>query len=102
MRGDCFILTESVMNKLLAAAALAAVVATPAFAQYGGQSVDQLPQPNKYGQPGHMAASGHHVIHGHSSNSSNDVYDTEGFYVGSDPDPLIRDELRRDHNGRGY
>jgi hypothetical protein len=90
------------MNKLLAAAALAAVIATPALAQYGGQSVDQLPRQYQSGQPSHVTGSGRHVVHGHSANPANDVYDTEGRYVGSDPDPLVRDELSRDHNGRGY
>ena len=38
----------------------------------------------------------------HSPNPAYDVYDTEGHYVGSDPDPRVRDELFFDHNGRGY
>jgi hypothetical protein len=33
----------------------------------------------------------------HSANSAWDVYDTRGQYVGSDPDPFIRDSLARDH-----
>jgi hypothetical protein len=32
----------------------------------------------------------------HSPNPAWDVYNSEGHYVGSDPDPLVRDELRRD------
>ena len=31
-----------------------------------------------------------------SINRRNDVYDQRGNYVGSDPDPRIRDQLRRD------
>ncbi len=31
-----------------------------------------------------------------SSNPAFDVYDTSGYYVGSDPDPFIRGQLRRD------
>jgi hypothetical protein len=32
----------------------------------------------------------------HSPNPAWDVYNSLGYYIGSDPDPLIRDELRRD------
>jgi hypothetical protein len=32
----------------------------------------------------------------HSPNPAWDVYDIDGTYIGSDPDPLIRSELRRD------
>lgn len=32
----------------------------------------------------------------YSTNPSNDVYDTRGWYVGSDPDPTIRSMLARD------
>jgi hypothetical protein len=32
----------------------------------------------------------------HSSNPAFDVYDPGGRYVGSDPDPFIRSQLRRD------
>ena len=31
-----------------------------------------------------------------SARGSNDVYDIRGRYVGSDPDPFIRDQLARD------
>jgi len=31
----------------------------------------------------------------HSPNPSYDVYDTQGNYVGSDPDPFIRNDLAR-------
>jgi hypothetical protein len=90
------------MNKIVAAAALAVVISSPAFAQYGGQSVDQLPRQYQSSQPTNRTTGGRHVMERHSTNPAFDVYDTEGHYVGSDPDPLIRDELRRDYNGRGY
>jgi hypothetical protein len=32
----------------------------------------------------------------HSPNPAWDVYGIDGQYIGSDPDPLIRSELRRD------
>ena len=31
----------------------------------------------------------------HSPNPANDVYDTQGRYISSDPDPFIRNELAR-------
>ena len=33
----------------------------------------------------------------HSSNPAWDVYDYRGHYIGSDPDPLVRMDLLRDH-----
>ena len=33
---------------------------------------------------------------GYSTNRAHDVYDTQGNYIGSDPDPFIRNELMRD------
>ena len=36
----------------------------------------------------------------HSPNPAWDVYDTDGAYIGSDPDPFIRNELARDRPGR--
>jgi hypothetical protein len=35
--------------------------------------------------------------HPHSRNPAYDVYDTRGHYIGSDPDPFIRDQLARGH-----
>jgi len=32
----------------------------------------------------------------HSSNPAYDVYNVNGRYIGSDPDPFIRSQLRRD------
>jgi len=36
----------------------------------------------------------------HSSNPANDVYDTTGRYLGSDPDPLVRFDLVRNPPNR--
>jgi hypothetical protein len=36
----------------------------------------------------------------HSTNPAYDVYDTQGNYVGSDPDPFIRNDLARGRDGR--
>ena len=83
------------MKIFLAGAALAAALASPAVAQTA----------NHYTVPGvRYAPNGHHEYiyppdnHVHSPNPANDVYDTRGRYIGSDPDPFIRDYLAR---GRG-
>ena len=91
------------MNKLIAAVALASVISSPAFAQhrvvrhngsdaYAAYSSSPDGRPDLYRAP----------VRPHSSNPAYDVYDTEGHYVGSDPDPRVREELQFDHNGRGY
>jgi hypothetical protein len=85
---------DTSMKILLAGAALAAALASPAVAQTA----------NHYTVPGaRYAPNGHHEYiyppdnHAHSSNPANDVYDTRGRYIGSDPDPFIRDSLARGH-----
>jgi hypothetical protein len=49
-------------------------------------------------------AAAHVVVHPahsvHSPNPAYDVYDTSGQYVGSDPDPFIRNTLRYDEGER--
>jgi hypothetical protein len=60
---------------LVAAAVLSAVLASPALAQTAPQQREQ-----------------------HSVNPSYDVY-LNGQYVGSDPDPNIRLQLRREFEG---
>ncbi|PWT90437.1 MAG: hypothetical protein C5B56_05410 [Proteobacteria bacterium] len=90
------------MKKLFAAVALAAVVSSPALAQYGTQ-YDRTERAQQYDRATHGSANQDwRTLRRHSPNPAYDVYDNEGFYVGSDPDPLVRDALRRDHNGRGY
>jgi hypothetical protein len=76
------------MKMLLAAVGVAAVVASPALAQTIG--------------PWQRTQSGYPYIYppdnrAHSANPRDDVYDTRGRYVGSDPDPFIRDQLARGH-----
>jgi hypothetical protein len=84
------------MIKLLASVALAAAIASPALAQTanGGQSrfssAYVSPYANSYGyQEGRMR----------SNNPGHDVYSTTGHYLGSDPDPTVRNQLARDPNG---
>jgi hypothetical protein len=81
------------MKILIATVALAAAVATPALAQ------TRMTVPYSYDNG---AASGYGYVapwdrHAWSSNPANDVYDTRGRYIGSDPDPFIRDQLARGH-----
>jgi hypothetical protein len=83
------------MKMLLTGAMLAAVFASPAFAQTA----------NHYTYPSaRYAPNSHHEYvypsdnHAHSANPANDVYDIRGRYVGSDPDPFIRDYLARGHS----
>jgi hypothetical protein len=72
---------EDVMNikSLVAAAVIATVIASPALAQRAPQR--QQPQ--------------------HSPNPAYDVY-VDGQYVGSDPDPNIRAQLRRRQPGGSW
>ena len=80
------------MRTLLAGIAVAAALASPALAQ----TTHHYQSP--YAQ---FLPNGRHMYiyppdnHAHSSNPANDVYDTRGRYVGSDPDPFIRDSLAR-------
>jgi hypothetical protein len=89
------------MKMLLATVAVAAtVVASPAFAQTtnGWQSNGRNPYA-AYSAPyadTFAYSNGYRNNRRHSSSSSFDVYDTSGRYVGSDPDPTIRDMLARD------
>jgi hypothetical protein len=76
------------MNVLIATVALAAIVATPALAQTADRRLPQrnLQSDQFYGQG---------VERPHSINPAYDVYDG-GKYIGSDPDPNVRLQLRRD------
>ena len=82
------------MKTLLAGAALAVTLASPALAQ----TVHHYTYPSARYAPnsaqGYIYPPDNHV---HSANPGNDVYDIRGRYIGSDPDPLIRDSLARSH-----
>jgi hypothetical protein len=84
------------MKTLVAAVALVAAIASPALARTHVRVQHVPDQSSAYGAYGQTDG------RQHSSNPAYDVYDDSGHYVGSDPDPLIRLELRRDYNGRGY
>jgi hypothetical protein len=83
------------MKMILASAALAAALASPALAQ----SAHHYTYPPSQYTPQNAR---HEYIyppdnHAHSANPANDVYDDRGRYIGSDPDPFIRDSLARGH-----
>ena len=82
--------------KLLAALALATLVASPALAQdpparAKARNAHATPAAGTYNQYGRTESSSRH-----STNPAHDVYQTNGVYVGSDPDPRVRLELARD------
>jgi hypothetical protein len=88
------------MKKLFAtlslATAVAAVIASPALAQNGKhrQHRDPYAASNPYGA--YAAPYGSYQAQRPSARGSSSVYDVRGQYVGSDPDPRIRDQLARD------
>jgi len=85
------------MKTLLAAAALAAVIASPAFAQTGTRSrVQAAEHPSQYDQP-----VGREEAQPRSGMQANPVYDNN-HYLGADPDPNVRLDLRRDFEGRDF
>ena len=85
------------MKMRITAVALAAVLATPALAQtVHNQSRPYDPSAyarDQSGNPGDYQSRARVRL---SPNARNDVYDFNGRYLGSDPDPLVRDQLRRD------
>jgi len=81
------------MKTLLASVALIAAIASPALAQTanGGQnrftSTYATPYANSYA---------YQVDRRRSNNPAHDVYSVTGHYLGSDPDPAVRNQLARD------
>ena len=78
------------MKTLLATVALATLLSSSAHAQYGGwrgyyRSYAQVPPYAAYRSYGF-----------YRSPYPYSVYDIRGRYLGSDPDPRVRDQLRRD------
>jgi hypothetical protein len=84
------------MKTLLAMAALAAVIATPAFAQTGARRVQAAEHPSQFDQTvGRAEAQPRSAAQGQT------VYDNN-HYLGADPDPNVRLDLRRDFEGRDF
>ena len=78
------------MKIVIVALTFAALLTSPALAQYryGGW---RSPYYGAYAQVGPYAGYSRYY-----RGSPYNVYDTRGWYVGSDPDPRIRDMLARD------
>jgi len=88
------------MKTLLASIAVVAAVASPALAQTQDRFSDPYgayaaPRANQYGRT-HVTVNAQRR---HSPNPAWDVYDDSGQYIGSDPDPLIRDSMLRESRG---
>ena len=96
--------TEMTM-KMLALIALSTAIASPAIAQ-APQARHQSPmivQPQAHivKWPAVRAPRAFARAPRHSANPAWDVYGNSGRYKGSDPDPLVRDEIRRDRPNAG-
>lgn len=84
------------MRTFVVVLALAAVIGSSASAQ----QTKRQSSPQSWVPPGpaRLDAQGRFTDGRiHSSNPAFDVYDSSGVYAGSDPDPHVRDMLRRDN-----
>jgi hypothetical protein len=96
--------------KMLAVIALATAIASPALAQ-APQARDQIPgtvqppaeviKPPIVREPAPRDTIGRAAPAPQSPNPGWDVYGNSGRYKGSDPDPLVRDQIRRDTQSPG-
>jgi hypothetical protein len=112
---------EFLMKTLLATVALAMLLSSSAHAQYGGgrgyyrsyaqvtpyaayrsygfnRAYAQVPPyaAYSYAQSAYYRTPGSYDLYGRLSPYPYSVYDVRGRYIGSDPDPRVRDQLRRD------
>jgi opacity protein-like surface antigen len=76
------------MKTFIVAAALAAAIASPALAQTSTRQAQPQQSQSQYDQP--IGAQSR-------SSSGNAVFDRQ--YLGADPDPNVRLDLRRDYEG---
>ena len=86
------------MKTIVATAALVVALASPAMSQ---QLQLMEPQPREafaqsWQDPGQAFASETRNLRARSNNPAFDVYNTAGEYLGSDPDPHVRNQLRHD------
>lgn len=82
---------EMIVKTLVTALALAAMVASPAVAQKKSRQAAE--QSFALAQP--QQSAGDAWLRQRSANPTYDVY-VNNIYLGSDPDVLVREELRRD------
>jgi hypothetical protein len=88
------------MKTLFATAALAAVIASPAWAQTTTRRAPAAPPPSQFDQPMDQSF-GRTEGRPRSDLSGNPVYDNN-HYLGADPDANVRLDLRRDFEGRDF
>ena len=81
------------MKILIASAALVTLIASPVFAQSVDRQATVRPNSQTIQAPQLSRNSQRH-----STNPANDVYDTAGHYIGSDPSALVRLEIQRDRS----
>jgi Ni/Co efflux regulator RcnB len=86
------------MKTLFTIVALSVALATPALSQTTDRATEQLAQyqPRSNGYDAYAQYQSRSPRAGRSINRRNDVYDSRGNYVGSDPDPRIRNQMRHD------
>ena len=82
------------MKAMLIVAVAVATAASPALAA-SAKYRHHKPAPAPYAWQRYGGA--YAAAPGHSPNPAWDVYGSGGRYKGSDPDPLIRDAIRRDN-----
>jgi hypothetical protein len=92
---------EFPMKILLATIALATLLSSSAHAQYGvwrgGYNGGYYGgYYGAYAQAPYYRAPGLYDLYGYRSPYPYSVYNDRGQYIGSDPDPRVRDQLRRD------
>jgi hypothetical protein len=85
------------MKTLVAMVALAAVIASPALAQTSRRA----PAQQQYQYQSQYDQSYGRTEGQYRSGGSNDVYEGRQ-YLGTDPDPNVRLDLRRDYEGRDF
>jgi hypothetical protein len=83
------------MKMLLTTVALAAAIATPALAQTT-RTQNQWYSPNGNGFGAESSYGTSTTRRPSVAVQNGNVYDTRNQYVGSDPDPSVRDQLARD------
>ena len=79
------------MKTLITAVAVTAALGTPTFAQTRYQVQPRKPDID-IGSYGSFGTIGPRTVH----RSPYSVYSIRGNYIGADPDPRVRDQLRRD------
>jgi len=93
------------MRKMLVATALIAGMTLPAIAQTSQSTGNRGSYASSRSDAGASAAytsrSAKRSATKRYTSRSRNVYSTRGRYIGSDPDPRVRDQLRRDQSQGG-